>query len=415
MKPLIRIQTRFALALPAVCAALAARVSTAWEYNVVHTFGSYLGDARYPNSRLAISGSTVYGSGLSGGVNNAGAVFRGNLDGSGFSTVATFPPDGSMWFHLYSGVLLSGSTLYGTATEGGSNPANGVIYRVNTDGSNFSVMHNFTGGADGANPSGPLIQAGSKLYGTAPTGGINMGIIYQIDPSGAGYSVLRAFNGSEGAPGALMASGSTLYGLTGTNGGGSIFKMNTNGSGFTTLYTFGATPGDGRHPAGPLLQDGATLYGMTYDGGSGSEGTIYKINTDGSGYSKIHDFAYGNPDNGARPIGSLVRSGTTLYGTTSLGGSMGEGTLFQVQTDGSGFQVLHSFPPVPVGEGTSGSVPNGELILVNSTLYGTTYTGGSTQLGVLYSYSLPVPEPSTLLLGTIGTLALAGIAWRRRK
>src|SRR5207253_1763901 len=59
-------------------------------------------------------------------------------------------------------------------------------------------------------------------------------------------------------------------------------------------------------------------------------------------YQVIHNFT-GPTTDGSTPYGSLIQSGSGLYGMTSLGGGSNNGTVFQVETDGSDFQVLHTF------------------------------------------------------------------------
>src|SRR5438045_3777969 len=100
---------------------------------------------------------------------------------------------------------------------------------------------------------------------------------------------------------------------------------------FTILHTF--TGGsDGANPGGDLVLSGNTLYGSTGGGGSGV-GTVFKVNTDGSGFTNLHSFIalnnYTNSD-GANPSGGLLLSGNTLYGTAVFGGSSGYGTVFAV-------------------------------------------------------------------------------------
>ena len=69
-----------------------------------------------------------------------------------------------------AGLILSGNTLYGTASNGGSS-GNGTVFAVNTDGTGFTTLHSFTDGNDGANPGAGLILSGNTLYGTASEGG----------------------------------------------------------------------------------------------------------------------------------------------------------------------------------------------------------------------------------------------------
>jgi uncharacterized repeat protein (TIGR03803 family) len=170
----------------------------------------------------------------------------------------------------------------------------------------------------------------------------------------------------------LVVSGNAIYGMTAGGGvadDGVIFRMNTDGTGFALLHTFVASTGDGWAPHGSLVLSGSTLYGMTSQGGGGA-GSIFQINTDGTGYSRLHAFAGGTAD-GSKPLGDLLIAGNTLYGPTSLGGTFNLGTIFEINTDGSGYGLLHSFAGAP----NDGNGPS-NLIISGSTLYGMTGAGG---------------------------------------
>ena len=179
-----------------------------------------------------------------------------------------------------------------------------------------------------------------------------------------------------------------------------MFKVNTDGTGFSLLHSFVAANGDGWAPVGSLTLFGSTLYGMTRQGG-GAAGTIFRINVDGTGYSLFHSFTGMSGGDGANPVGDLLLLGSTLYGTTPIGGPANLGTIFEIGTDGSGYTVLHSF----AGGSTDGANPAG-LIFSGSSLYGMTGTGGTSNLGTIYSFPISVPEPSTLLLAAGGAFAL---------
>ena len=94
---------------------------------------------------------------------------------------------------------------------------------------------------------------------------------------------------------------------------------------------------------GSLTLSGSTLCGMTSSGGTSGIGTIFKINLDGTGFQLLHSFSGYSYPTAYNPQGSLTLSGSTLYGMTSGGGADSYGTIFQINTDGTGFQVLHSF------------------------------------------------------------------------
>src|ERR1039458_6360345 len=87
--------------------------------------------------------------------------------------------------------------------------------------------------------------------------------------------------------------------------------------------------------------DGKTPYGTATYGGSSENGMVFAINTDGTGFTNLYSFTGGN--DGANPFDGLILSGNTLYGTAFNGGSLGSGTVFAVNTNGMGFTILHPF------------------------------------------------------------------------
>ena len=111
---------------------------------------------------------------------------------------------------------------------------------------------------------------------------------------------------------------------------------------FTTLHSFTAgrtnssgvyTNSDGANPVAGLITNssGNTLYGTTVDGGSSGHGTVFAVNTDGTGFTTLHSFTGGS--DGANPPARLILSGNTLYGTASGGGYGRAGTVFSINTD----------------------------------------------------------------------------------
>jgi len=179
-------------------------------------------------------------------------------------------------------------------------------------------------------------------------------------------------------------SSNTLFGTTyggGEGGRGTVFGINVDGTGFTILHEFPATSGpndsnqQGAFISAALVQSGNTLFGTAEGGGNFGNGTLFSIKTDGSGFTNLHHFTatsepfgMGTNLDGARPVGRLTLSGGKLFGVTSHGGTPGHGTLFSVNVDGSGFSNLYNF--------TNYDRPNGDLVISNGKLYGTTYWGG---------------------------------------
>ena len=266
----------------------------------------------------------------------------------------------------------------------------------------FTNLYSFTGGNDGANPSAGLIALGNTLYGTAQYGGTNgNGAVFAINTDGTGFTALYGFtptdangNNSDGAnPSAgLIALGNTLYGTAqygGTSGNGTLFKVNTDGTGFTNLYSF-TGGGDGANPSG-LTLSGNTLYGTARYGGANGNGTVFAINTNGTGFMSLYFFTAESTNSsgidtngdGAYPDAGLIPSGNTLYGTAQRGGTNGNGAVFAINTNGTPFMTLHAFTPESTNSSgldtnSDGANPYAGLILSGNTLYGTAQYGGSS-------------------------------------
>jgi uncharacterized repeat protein (TIGR03803 family) len=278
----------------------------------------------------------------------------------------------------------------------------------------FTVLHDFAGfPGDGEGPQAGLVVSGNTLYGAADSGGgFGNGTVFKLNTNGTGYSPLHVFSATSGplstnSDGAypdstLVLSGSTLYGTAyngGTAGNGTVFKVNINGTGFTTLHSFSPLAGplstntDGANPESGLLIVGNTVFGTTENGGTAGKGTVFAVNSNGTGFTNLHSFTGGS--DGDLPECLLI-SGNTLYGT-SVGFNSGTGTVFKLNTNGTGFSVLHTFTvanftpligggpgPEPYYTNSDGFLPTG-LTLSGSTLYGTTYWGGANGNGTVFS------------------------------
>ncbi|MGH7954284.1 MAG: choice-of-anchor tandem repeat GloVer-containing protein, partial [Limisphaerales bacterium] len=102
----------------------------------------------------------------------------------------TNSPDGA---NPVAGLTLDGNMLFGTAQHGGTND-NGLVFAIANDGSGYTVLHYFTNNPDGAIPHGGLALDGDTLYGTTTTGGTNPpdgGIVFSINTNGGDYTVLH--------------------------------------------------------------------------------------------------------------------------------------------------------------------------------------------------------------------------------
>jgi uncharacterized repeat protein (TIGR03803 family) len=374
----------------------------------MYSFGGS-GDGIYQEPGVILSGNKLYGVGVSDGSSGSGTVFSINTDGTGYTNVYDFTgfnyygdrinSDGA---YPSASLILSSNELYGTAWVGG-NSGCGTVFKVDTNGLGFTNLHSFTGGNDGANPFASLVLGGSTLYGTTSGGGSSgNGTVFAINTDGTGFTNLYSFTAldfmtltnTDGAnPRAgLFLAGKKLYGTApsgGSSGSGTVFAINTDGTDFTNLYSFTAldpatqTNTDGAIPYGGLLLSGDTLYGTAAYGGSSGDGTVFAINADGTGFTNLYSFtALNNLTNidGAHPFAGLILSGNILYGTTHEGGDWCSGAVFAISTDGTAFTNLYSV--------SDGAWPLADLVLAGSTLYGTTSAGGSSYDGTLFALSL---------------------------
>lgn len=409
----------------------------------IHTFTSYgpgastNADGSQPDGDLVLSGSTLYGTASSGGANARGVIFSMITNGSNFTVLHTFAPtsffgtniDGA----LPAGLVLFGNTLYGTAPHGGTNGV-GTVFSVSTSGSNFTVLHTFAPyaadpstddltNADGAHPSGTVCLAGGVLYGTAENDGTNgWGTVFALNTNGSNFTVLHTFsnNGAnDNEDGANPAAGlalinDTLYGIAstgGSNGTGTIFAIKTNGDNFAVLHTFATTSGlagltnaDGADPAATMIASGNTLYGTTSRSGLAGDGTVFALDINDTNFTVVSDFG---TNNGYASFARLVLSGRTLFGTASGGGAGTNGTVFSVSTNGSNFTLLHAFAMSVAATNSDGETPMAGMVLSGNTLYGTTELGGTNGNGTVFALTLPAPPvPIPLSIELAGTNAV---------
>jgi len=358
------------------------------QFNVTNS------DGLVPNG-LVLSGNVIYGAASAGGIYGRGSIFRVNTDGSGFTNLFNF--DSTNGDTPDSGLTLVGNTLYGTTHVGGQVGA-GVVFRINTDGSGFARVHDFNF-TDGQNPQHGLTLHSNLLYGTTSLGGLNgWGNIYTVDVTNNNISFVYQFTNEALAYGGFAFSNDTAYGFARGPLGSNGWIYTFGSGGYSVLYNFIGT--NGSDPWGTPIISGNTLYGSTPSGGQFMNGNVFRINLDGSGFTNLYSFT---PNGGANMDGThpynyngLVLSGNTLYGTATGNGPGGQGTVFRVNTDGSSFAVLYSFGF------TNGAYPD-SLLLSGGTLYGATYGGfdGDFFVGPVSGsgsvFSLVVPPPAPRL------------------
>jgi uncharacterized repeat protein (TIGR03803 family) len=340
------------------------------------------------------SDGNLYGTAYEGGTNGYGTIFR--VSASGVLTPLYSFTGGNDGARPYTGLVqASDGNLYGTTEAGGTN-GEGVVFRITTSGTP-TPLYSFTGGHDGANPRGDLVQAGDgNLYGTTEDGGTNFdGTVFRISTNGALKPLYSFTDGHDGAfPEAalLQANDGNLYGTThegGTNGHGAVFRITTNGV-LTPLYSFTGT-NDGGDPVAALVQAGdGNLYGTTEIGGTNNYGAIFRITTNGV-LTPLYSFTDGY--DGAYPEAGLVQANDgNLYGTTYEGGTNGYGDIFRITTNGA-LTPLYAFTYSHDGADPLAGLAGGGI------LYGTATGGGASGDGTVFALALSPPSLNILFNG----------------
>ena len=243
----------------------------------------------------------------------------------------------------------SAGNIYGTTVLGGDF-GSGTVFQLSHTGNSWvhTVLHSFTGGADGGEPyKGVTLDGEGNLYGTAVTGGSGIceggcGVAYKLTNSGGTWTqtVIHAFTGED----------------------------------------------DGSGPGARVTVDGAgNVYGMAPTGGAYGLGTIYKIRQGQNGawvLKVIHAFT-GGADGATGSAGRMILRHGDLYGAATTGGTYGSGVVFELTPTQVGewdFRTIYSFRGQP-----DGSFPYGALLFdASGNIYGTTYYGGANNIGAVY-------------------------------
>ncbi|MBB5058046.1 putative repeat protein (TIGR03803 family) [Granulicella aggregans] len=275
------------------------------------------------------------------------------------------------------------------------------------------VLHTFdvpTSATDGQGPDAPVIFASDgRLYSTTTAGGKNgCGTIFSYDPATQAYLTLYSLDcnkdGELPLSGLIQATDGYLYGTTIASGpvaspvfGGSIFRYNIATGAFTTLYRFQ----HGGTPYGDLIDDGnGTLYGTTFADGAHGDGSIWSWSYATNKFNTLYSFT-GEVDGAGATGGLVLASDGRLYGTAAYGGTLGWGTAFVINTDGTGFKSFYSFTDFYLG--LDGSAPSADLVEAqDGNLYGTSCCGGA--LGVQGAFFRITPNGADSTLTPLAAL-----------
>ncbi len=402
----IRCATLFAFAIAM------SRTAHAQAYQVLHTFsGAANGDGAGPFGTLVRVGSDLYGTTRSGGdagglCGGCGTIFK--IDSAGaVTTVYAFDSSTDDGFSPIAGLILaSDGNLYGTAVSGGA-LNDGAVYRFDPGNATATTIHSFdrdTGGWF----AGPPVTEGTDenlyvvtTYGHCDDDSEGCARILKMSTSGSVvplHTFVPEEDGVQPLSPLLQTTEDDFFGTTslGPNGDGRVFHMSPSGT-VTLVHEF--SDEEGRIPIGALLfgSDGG-LYGVAAAGGDSFDGSIYRIDSQGQ-FQVLHSF---DGTDGSFPEAGLIQaSDGFFYGTTESGGAFGFGTLFRMDLAGN-VVTLHDFDGTSnsagVGEApdlTTGSMtPTAALVEGNDgALYGVRFQGGDHGLGIVFRFGLQPPAP----------------------
>lgn len=358
--PFLNCGTVFSLTPPATSGG-------AWTETILHNFVGY--DGAIPEGGIAVgAGGVLYGTATYGGKFKAGTVFSltppqaGNPGGEvwRFDLLYTFT-GGADGANPYAGVAIgSNGVLYGTTQNGGT-AGQGTVFALippkpATGAWTETVIHNFTGGNDGASPvAGLAIGRGDVLYGTTQYGGPNTrcnaatpgcGTVFSMTPPATAggtwnETVILNFDDYDGAvpqAGVTIGRHGELYGIaTGFGANGSIAFTLTppRSAGSSWTDTVLANVGAASTSAAAVNRSGV-IFGTTQFGGTSNQGVVFSLTPPASPggtwtQTAIHNFG----SDGSLPYaGVVIGRGGVLYGTTGFGGASGGGTVYAL---GPGF------------------------------------------------------------------------------
>ena len=367
------------------------------NYSKKLDFNSYNGTPNYTGSfpqgsLIESSNGILYGLTQSGGAKNAGVLFEYNIVAEIYDKKYDF--GGSENGHKPKSGLLEtfNGMLYGVTSSGGANDF-GTLFKYNPQTKEFIKLIDFEGSSNGRNPVGKLFQSSdSTIYGLTQFGGqFDGGIVFRLDTKTDSFEKLIDLNqtiGKEPFGGIVEHFTGKLYFTTSKGGVNSNFgtiivftpkNISPFVDTFISLANFDNN--SGYYPSSGLsITNSNEIYGTTYLGGNFGNGTIYKFFPFTNVIVKKHDFQYAN---GISPIGELTQAeNNKLYGLTYSGGSSNKGVLYEYDLATEVYTKRHDF-----GGFQDGVNPQSELMSAsNGNLYGYTTNGGIDNAGVIFEY-----------------------------
>jgi uncharacterized repeat protein (TIGR03803 family) len=383
----------------AIC--ILAPAGSAQTYQILFNFSGGMVGAT-PGGLTIDAAGRLYGTTFGGG-GGGGTAFRLSRNGSGWVLTTLYSFNGTSHGSA-PGILVFGpdGNLYGATSEGGGACNCGLVFRLRPPPHvcnrtlcpwEETVLYEFQGGSDGANPSGsPLVfDRAGNLYGTTVYGGeADSGTVYELSPSAGEWTETLVHIFGDGLDGSHPASSLTLddagdlYGTT-ENGGsfgiGTVYELSPTASGWTESI-LSSFQGVGIPVAGVVFDPAGNLYGGTLL----SPGNAYELSPSSGGWSYTSLYQFNGGEDYGGVSGNLLRDASgNLYGPVMTGGTLGQGSIFELSPGSGGwtYENLHNF-----GQGRDGTGPQGSLVRdVNGNMYGSAAYGGQYGYGIIFEIS----------------------------
>jgi uncharacterized repeat protein (TIGR03803 family) len=325
----------------------------------------------------------LFGTTTNGGTNGLGTVFEIAKGTTTIKAVASF--NGTNGANPFGPVTFDGNgNLFGTTSGGGDTNGDGTIFEIASGSTSIQVVAKFNG-ANGSSPEGTLaFDSSGNLFGTTAAGGdaAGDGTVFEIVKGAKAITHVANFagtNGSSPLSGIRFDKNGNLFGTTsggGSSGKGTVFEIL---KGTTAIKSLGSLNGtNGQAPqAGVTFDSVGNLFGTAAIGGSSGNGTVFEIASGSTTLKAVASFN-GNQGLFSRSAVTIDKSGN-LFGTTSGGGTFNDGTVYEIAAGSSMIKTIGSF------NGTNGSAPQGDVVLDSSgNLFGTTPSGGANEKGTIY-------------------------------
>lgn len=363
----------------------------------------------------------LWGSTETGGANGFGTIFKYHVATGALTTLVDFTnrDPGNKGATAAGRLVDDGAGSYWGVTQyGGNSSGYGTVFKIDRSTGQLTTVVEFTSNGatnKGAEPLAGLVSDNNGfLWGSTSKGGANdAGTIFKINPATGVLTTVIEFNfagpSNKGAnpAGELLRDqagffwGTTTYG--GTDGYGTVFKINIATGVLTTLVEFknnSGTVNRGAYPYGQLVSDGAGSYwGTASEGGINQVGTVFKVNASTGALTSVFELRTnaGAASTGTNPKAGLLHDGSGfLWGTTGQGAQIGTDTIFKVNQSTGAFSTVVTFMTNVTAN--KGKAPYGGVVSDGKGfLWGTTRSGGPRSQGTIYKTNEISGETTTVV------------------